>query len=484
MDGRREVPRGGEQGDNEGEPLRPQHENNNGPQPEPPGIGKPRGPGNGQGLRNDRRRRGEAPVRPFPGDSRADTRRLGLHGTGNKRRNPEPVHASGLPHRGDDTHNHQQPARLHHHAPRQQKHPLRERPGQGIRGAGRPRERRRPDSLHGGDKARLRLHEQVRKTLSHRPRRLQKTRAQRGGRTGLHPAHDVQEDRRSSDGGENLGAAARGKRRDHRKAGGGALGKAERGAGSGIRVHRPRRASRGSHAGLPGAAGGEKGRDEGGRGDSAGTQRGPSAGAGRVPRESQDREDKGQEGRSSGRPRREDRGLGHGRGARLRVHSRAGNSHKAHGTGQREGNLQPPPRGAPRPRNGKGSRSPAGDLPGGGVVRGEKQSAQRKRLPGLRVRVQHAEKKLPGDMGSAVRGLHKRGADDSGRIPRLGQSQVGTAPVPGPASAPRLRGTGAGPLERETRKIPDVGGRIQHAGGELHDFRAAFPRAETPGPAA
>ena len=85
------------------------------------------------------------------------------------------------------------------------------------------------------------------------------------------------------------------------------------------------------------------------------------------------------------------------------------------------------------------------------VVRNSQQPAQRERHRRLRVRLQHPGAVAPRHLGSAVRRLHQRRADHPRSVRDVGTRQVGTAAVARVPAPSRVRGTGPGALERETR---------------------------------
>ena len=90
----------------------------------------------------------ELTPRPQRGGADPDPRRRGLPGPGHRGRDAEPAGAAGLQHGRHDPRDRQQPAGLHHRPQRLALHPLRVGPGQGLRPADHPRERRRRGGLH------------------------------------------------------------------------------------------------------------------------------------------------------------------------------------------------------------------------------------------------------------------------------------------------------------------------------------------------
>ncbi len=112
---------------------------------------------------------------------------------------------------------HQQPGRLHHRPGRRPVDPLGLGPGQGLRRADHPRQRRRRRRLHRRRPPGLRLPPDLRPRRPDRPDRLPPLRPQRGRRAGLHPAGDVRDDQEQEAGRRALGRQARPRRGDHRR---------------------------------------------------------------------------------------------------------------------------------------------------------------------------------------------------------------------------------------------------------------------------
>ena len=106
---------------------------------------------------------------------------------------------------------------------------------------------------------------------------------------------------------------------------------------------------------------------------------------------------------------------------------------------------------------------------------------ERERHRRLRVRLQHPGAVAPRPLGSAVRRLHQRRADHPRSVRDVGTSQVGTAAIARVPAPSRVRGTGAGALERETRAHSAGRSRNQSAARQLHDGRAVLPSAAPAG---
>src|SRR5690606_38985519 len=89
-----------------------------------------------------------------------------------------------------------------------------------------------------------------------------------------------------------------------------------------------------------------------------------------------------------------------------------------------------------------------------------------------------------GALGSTVRRLRQRGPGDDRPVHRRGRGEVAADVRSGDASPPRIRGTGAGTLERAAREVPTARSAGEPAGGELYDFRPVLPPAAAAGAAA
>ena len=188
---RREVPHGvdgragGERPDGARPPL---------PEPQSPGVRRPRRGG------DDARRAGRdvgpwrAPAGPLARGGRAHPRRRGVPGTGRGPRDHQHAVPDRLHRRRHHPHHRQQPGRLYHRPARGPLHPLLQRPGQGLRGPRGARQRGRRGGVRGGGAAGARVPQAVGQGLPHRPGRLPALGAQRGRRAALHAAGDVRRD--------------------------------------------------------------------------------------------------------------------------------------------------------------------------------------------------------------------------------------------------------------------------------------------------
>ncbi len=123
---------------------------------------------------------------------------------------------------------HEQPGRLHDRSDREPLDPLLERPGQGLRRADRPRQRRRSRGGALGRAARARVPDRVRPRLRDRPRRLPALRPQRAGRRVVHAAADGRADPAAADGAGRLCRPTRRRGRDQGRRGRGARGRGHR----------------------------------------------------------------------------------------------------------------------------------------------------------------------------------------------------------------------------------------------------------------
>ena len=135
------------------------------------------------------------PARPGRRDADPAPRRRGLRGPGRRRRDAQLLRARGLLDGRHAARDHEQPGRLHDRPGAGPLDALLVRPGQGLRRADRPRERRRPRGRDLGRAARARLPPPLRPRRRHRPRRLPPLRPQRAGRGRLHAAADGRADR-------------------------------------------------------------------------------------------------------------------------------------------------------------------------------------------------------------------------------------------------------------------------------------------------
>ena len=164
-----------------------------GVQPEPPGVRL-------AGRRGrDARRADDAPgtARP-PGHRRGgadrDPRRRGVPGAGRGRRDAQPAGARRLQGRRHAAPDHEQPGRLHDRSRRRALDALGLGPGEGLRRADHPRQRRRRAGVHERGAPRVRVPRGIRPRRADRPDRLPPLRAQRVRRAGVHAAGDVRED--------------------------------------------------------------------------------------------------------------------------------------------------------------------------------------------------------------------------------------------------------------------------------------------------
>ena len=83
-------------------------------------------------------------------------------------------------------------------------------------------------------------------------------------------------------------------------------------------------------------------------------------------------------------------------------------------------------------------------------------------------------------VGGAVRRLRQRRADHHRPVHRRRRGQVGRELGAGDAAAPRLRGSGPGALVGPHRAVPHPGRRGQHPGRQLHDRGPVLPPAAPP----
>ena len=162
-----------------------------------------------------------------------------------------------------------------------------------------------------------------------------------------------------------------------------------------------------------------------------------------------------------------------------------GISHPAHRRGRRARHVQPSPRRAPRRRRPARVHVPLQALPQArAAFEIHNSPLTENAVDRLRVRLQHPGAGAARDLGSAVRRLHQRRADDARRVRGVGAREVGAAAVAGAAAAARARRAGPGPRERAARALPAARGRHQHAHRQLHDRGAVLPPAAPPGGAA
>jgi hypothetical protein len=144
------------------------------------------------------------PARVLQRAAAGDPRRRRLLGSGGRGRDAQPVLAARLPGRGHDPPRRQQPGGLHDVGPGCPLVGLRHRRGQDGPGADLPRERRRPRGVRAGGPPGLRVPAGVPQGRRHRHGLLPAARPQRGRRSLLHPAPDVQADRTAALGAQAL----------------------------------------------------------------------------------------------------------------------------------------------------------------------------------------------------------------------------------------------------------------------------------------
>ena len=200
-----------------------------GPQSQPPGVRESgdsrdgahaavRGTWRGSRTGRRQRARGGDPerrrhqARSRPGRADPDPRGRRVRRRGRRRRNPQPGASAGLRGGRDHPHHRQQPGGLHDQPGRRPLHPLRERPRQGVRHPGHPRQRRRPRGMPRGDAARDGLPGTLPRRRGHRPDGLPAARPQRSRRTRLHAARPLQVDHHSSHCADAVGGGAGGTR--------------------------------------------------------------------------------------------------------------------------------------------------------------------------------------------------------------------------------------------------------------------------------
>ncbi len=90
---------------------------------------------------------------------------------------------------------------------------------------------------------------------------------------------------------------------------------------------------------------------------------------------------------------------------------------------------------------------------------------------------------IAGHVGGAVRRLRQRRPGHHRPVHRLGRVEVGPRQRPGAAPAARLRGPGAGALQRPARALPAALRRGQHPGRQPDDAGAVLPPAAPAGAA-
>ena len=142
---------------------------------------------------------GATPRRSHHGDAAADPRRCGVRRPGRGRGMLRPFRPARPPHRRLGAFHRQQPDRLHHLSALFALLALSVRRRQDDRGADLPRQRRRSGSGRVRRQDRDRVPAEVPEAGRHRHVLLSPVRPQRGRRAVVHPAADVQGDRRASD---------------------------------------------------------------------------------------------------------------------------------------------------------------------------------------------------------------------------------------------------------------------------------------------
>ena len=155
-------------------------------------------------------------ARLVPGAADPDPRRRRLRRPGRGRRDAGDERHHRLPRRRHDPPDHQQPDRLHDGAGVRPLVAVLQRRGQDRAGADLPRQRRRPRGVRARGPAGLRVPPAVPQGRRHRHVVLPAPRSQRGRRPELHPAADVQGDRRAPQRAQAVRRVARQARRHHR----------------------------------------------------------------------------------------------------------------------------------------------------------------------------------------------------------------------------------------------------------------------------
>ena len=179
-------------------------------EPEPPRSGRPRRRRHGAGQAGSARRR-----RPRPGVVGAHPRRRRVRGARRGRGDAEPLRAPRLRRRRHGAHRRQQPGRVHHHTRVRTLDRARHRHRQGGAGADLPRERRRSGSVRADDPAGARVPQRLQEGRRRRHGLLPALRAQRERRARVHAAAHVRGHRQSAFDPQALHGAAREPRRPH-----------------------------------------------------------------------------------------------------------------------------------------------------------------------------------------------------------------------------------------------------------------------------
>ena len=281
----------------------------------------------------------------------------------------------------------EQPGRLHDRSDRRALDALRERSGEGIRGAGAARQRRRRGRVHRRGAARRGVPRRVREGRADRPRGLPALGAQRDRRAGVHAAEAVRAGEAAPDAAPGVGRAARARRGRDRRARSQAIDKEF--ADKVKAVYHEMKAA------PEATARGRSGRRRARRAPEPATA--VRAEHARVAQHAAARVAAGLQGRIRGWRRRSSAGarrsrqrrhrLGARRGARLRLAAARRDQRAAHRPGRRARHLRAPPRrGARRGdrRDAHAARHPAA---GARHVRDLQQPALRDGGDGLRVRL-------------------------------------------------------------------------------------------------
>ena len=148
-----------------------------------------------------------------------DPRRRGVRRPGRRGGVPRDERHRRVPHRRHDPPDHQQPDRVHHRAAARSLVALLQRRRQDRPGADLPRQRRRPRGVRARRPARVRVPPAVPQGRRDRHGLLPPPRAQRGRRSELHAAADVQGDRRAPQRPQAVRRGARQARRHHARGG-------------------------------------------------------------------------------------------------------------------------------------------------------------------------------------------------------------------------------------------------------------------------
>ena len=178
--------------------------------------------------------------------------------------------------------------------------------------------------------------------------------------------------------------------------------------------------------------------------------------------------------------RRPDR-LGARRGARVRVAAPRRHARAPRRPGHPARHVQPAALGARRPRHRSGVHAARAPRRRRRAVHDLRLRALGVRRARLRVRLLGRRPRRARVLGSAVRRLRQRRADDHRPVHRRRRGQVGPAQRPRAAAPPRLRGPGPGALLGPARTLPRAVRGGQHPRRLPHHRRAVLPRAAPPG---